>query len=159
MSYSALGWAGEQQTQTSAEKLVLFQLAWHSNQETGLCNPSVATLASETRLSPSTVKRAIAGLVRQELVELRSGREGFNQSNHYLLRWFTMSQHVGSPCTTRWFKSGSAVGSPRPTNKVKEQGIEQDIKKSSSSPSEEPSRSGMPANVREVLLQSGLLKG
>lgn len=132
MSYSALGWAAGQRCKTSAEKLVLVQLAYHANQETGRCNPSVSLLAAEASLSDSTVKRALRGLVEQGLVEIRSGREGFNTSNNYLLRWFTMDQHVGSSRPIRSSTMTHTVGSPRPTNmsnteQVKEQELKKDM--------------------------------
>ena len=125
MSYSALGWAAGQRCKTSAEKLVLVQLAYHANQETGRCNPSVSLLAAESSLSDSTVKRALRGLAEQGLIQIRSGREGFNTSNNYLLRWFTMDQHVGSPRPDGWVTMTHTVGSPRPTNRVLGTGNEQ----------------------------------
>lgn len=45
-----------------AAKHVADWLAWHYNDETGRCNPSIAALSAETRMCPRSVTEAIASL-------------------------------------------------------------------------------------------------
>ena len=49
-------------------RLVLFALAYHHNPQTGLCNPSIVTLARETKLARSTVLTSLSALESSHLI-------------------------------------------------------------------------------------------
>lgn len=88
MSFNALRWAFQQPVAkqgqirdalkegrpppglSSSESLVLIRLADHHNGETGLCFPTMRTLAAETGYSETTVEKAIGVLRDCKLVEL-----------------------------------------------------------------------------------------
>jgi len=88
MSMKAFRWAKAQEGLTSAEKFVLVMLGDHFNDEWHRSWPSYATLAGETGLSVSTVKRSIKalrarGLVTVEAWMLNDG--AISMPNRYLL--------------------------------------------------------------------------
>lgn len=62
MSFQALHAAWMTQVGDASAQLVMFALAGHHNDETGLCCPSQATLARRTGLSVDTVGRAVKRL-------------------------------------------------------------------------------------------------
>ena len=63
MSVRALMWATAQVAGDDKAKSCLLWLAWHHNEETGLCCPSIATLMREMEVaSPATVRGAIKRL-------------------------------------------------------------------------------------------------
>jgi hypothetical protein len=57
-------------------KAVLVILAHHLNDHSGICHPSIETLAAETCLHRATVIRAVAGLRACGAVEVRKGPRG-----------------------------------------------------------------------------------
>lgn len=61
MSFSAIQWALPHELPPT-DKLVLVTLAYHYNDESGQCNPGIATLASETGMSERSVQRTIRRL-------------------------------------------------------------------------------------------------
>ncbi len=63
-----IGWAMEQEIKPGP-KLVLIYLSQHANEQTGLCNPSNATLARETGFSVSAVRGHLDYLVDNQLIE------------------------------------------------------------------------------------------
>ena len=160
MSFHALAWATRQQAGSAQAKCLLMILANHTNQDSGLCNPSLATLAASCEMSVTSVKKSLRELEKRGLIRRISGSR--TVSNRYELALSGVGRdapNLGRDATKGRAPDALGVGRHAPTNLVVEPGSKTIIKKSSSSPSEEPSRSGMPANVREVLLQSGLLKG
>lgn len=86
MSIQAVGWALEQQI-PAGPKLVLVALANHADHTTGLCWPSVATIAHEASCSPRAVYRFVADLTRNGYVmaQKKRGKDGRQRSNNYWL--------------------------------------------------------------------------
>lgn len=158
MSFHALAWATRQQAGSAQAKCLLLILANHINQDTGLCNPSLATLGQSCEMSVSSVKKFLRQLESRGLIRRISGSR--TESNRYEL----VIKEVGrsTPNVGRDTPKGRAqyaqpVGRSLPTNLEVEPGSKTILKKSSSyKPSEAP-RSGMPASIRDVLLDSGLL--
>ena len=74
-------WAWEQKL-PATEKLVLLALARHTNNGSGLCWPSTATLGDLTGLHNQTVSRAITRLRKRRLI---SRERRFNNSSILLL--------------------------------------------------------------------------
>jgi hypothetical protein len=54
-------------------KLVLWELCYCHNEETGMCNPSKELLAHRTGLSPEQIHQAIMGLIAKEII-VRDGQ-------------------------------------------------------------------------------------
>ena len=71
-----------------AAKIVLYWLADHHNGETGLCFPSLKTLAGECEMDVATVKRHLAALEDMGLIERhkRHRENGSQTSTQYMLR-------------------------------------------------------------------------
>ena len=71
----------------SRAKVVYMYLKDRSNTD-GECWPAVKTIAKDTSISVSTVKRAIADLIRYGLLtkEFRYRENGSNSSNRYFLK-------------------------------------------------------------------------
>ena len=72
MSLAAVRWMTKQTVGDDKAKSALFWLAWHMNEETGLCCPSISTLKREMEVgSENTVRSAIARLKALGLIESR----------------------------------------------------------------------------------------
>lgn len=86
MSWKALTWASEQKCRTSAEKFVLVMLANHADEQ-NTCYPGVESLAEETQLGASTVRRCITHLAVDGKIRVlqRWGARGSRRSNRYQL--------------------------------------------------------------------------
>jgi DNA-binding transcriptional ArsR family regulator len=69
MSIKALSWALETTTGSPTTKLVLLYLADRYNDDERAAWPSVGTISRVTELSERTVRRAIADLLEQGLIE------------------------------------------------------------------------------------------
>ena len=83
MSYRAMGWvASLKGFEHPSDKLLLWQLAYHLNKDSGDCYPSISTLIAETGLSKPTI---IAGLQRLCEQGLISRRRTTGKSNFYTL--------------------------------------------------------------------------
>jgi len=75
MSIAAVIWMTKQKTGDSASKSLLFWLAWHLNDESGLCYPSLNTLQSEMEVgSVNTVRSAVERLVKAGLIAVENER-------------------------------------------------------------------------------------
>jgi len=83
MSFSALAWASRQLPECAHQKLLLMMLASHYNDQTGLCNPSIKTLALECCMGPTSVKKHLTALEKLGLIVRVSGSR--TQSNTYKL--------------------------------------------------------------------------
>lgn len=83
MSFSAMAWASQQLPECAHQKLLLMMLASHHNDKTGLCNPSIKTLALECCMGPTSVKKHLLALERLGLIVKQSGNR--TQSNTYKL--------------------------------------------------------------------------
>ena len=71
----------------SREKHVALALSLRADWSALTCYPSVACIARDTGLSPSTVRRALHGLKTKHWVHVEyRGRKGRNLSNLYTLR-------------------------------------------------------------------------
>ena len=71
-----------------ASKIVLYWLSDHHNSETGMCFPSLKTLANECEMDVATVKRHLAALETMGLIyrEQRHRENGSQTSTQYILR-------------------------------------------------------------------------
>jgi DNA-binding MarR family transcriptional regulator len=73
-----------------AAKIVLYWLADHHNSETGMCFPSLKTLADECEMDVATVKRHLVSLEDLGLIE-RTRRHRENGSQ-------TSTQYIHAAC-------------------------------------------------------------
>ena len=88
MSVRALMWATAQTAGDDKAKSCLLWLAWHHNDETGLCCPSISTLMREMEVaSPTTVRGAINRLCDRGLLtfEREMDPKGFIHRTVYSL--------------------------------------------------------------------------
>ena len=88
MSHYMTALAMKQKGLKPAAKIVLYWLADHHNGETGLCFPSLKTLANECEMDVATVKRHLAALEDMGLIERhkRHRENGSQTSTQYMLR-------------------------------------------------------------------------
>lgn len=71
MSYAAIDWAMPKVIKDVNAKSCLVVLAYHHNKETGLCCPSISTIADEMGVrSLNTVRKAIGVLVEMNLLTM-----------------------------------------------------------------------------------------
>ena len=70
----------EREDLTGPETCVALVLLWHRNTKTGLCYPSITTLARESGYSVRTVSRALDGLRQKGVVE---SEQATGAANHY----------------------------------------------------------------------------
>lgn len=84
MCFKAVGKVIAYSKAKSSQRLVLLVLAHHLNPNTGLCNPSMKTLAAECNLSSRQVYTVIKRLVDLGELRIRSGATN-SQSNSYQL--------------------------------------------------------------------------
>lgn len=88
MSYAAIDWAMPKVIKDVNAKSCLVVLAYHHNKETGLCCPSISTIADEMGVrSLNTVRKAIGTLVEMELLTMSRefGERGEILSTRYTL--------------------------------------------------------------------------
>ena len=107
MCYETVTWAVKLPLELSVhERLVLIYLSEHRNHETGQCNPSVATLATEIPICRRSIQTAIKSLtVRRLIVAKRTGK-----SNWYTFRTRgDMAAPLSAP-RSRSAPSGKLVG-------------------------------------------------
>lgn len=72
-------------------RLVLLALADRHNQETGRCDPSIATICKDTQLSERAVRDGLRDLEKLKLIstterKLRTGRGKRNLTNRYRIK-------------------------------------------------------------------------
>jgi len=90
-------WAASQKIGRVNDKMVLVMLANHHNGITGLCNPSLKTLAESSCISRDSVIRSIRNLEKMGLVTVERRRiESINLPNNYRLNVVADSGHGGS---------------------------------------------------------------
>jgi len=75
INYRALNWARGYETQTPAERAVLFEFAIHAD-ERGYTWKSVSRIAREWHLHDETVTRAIRALIKRRAFSRTKKREG-----------------------------------------------------------------------------------
>lgn len=88
MSYAAIDWAMPKVIKDVNAKSCLVVLAYHHNKETGLCCPSISTIADEMGVrSLNTVRKAIGVLVEMNLLTMSRefGDRGEILSTRYTL--------------------------------------------------------------------------
>lgn len=88
MSYAAIDWAMPKVIKDVNAKSCLVVLAYHHNKETGLCCPSISTIADEMGVrSLNTVRKAIGVLVEMNLLAMSRefGDRGEILSTRYTL--------------------------------------------------------------------------
>lgn len=89
MSIRAITWAFDQKTGSPLTKFVLIKLADNANEHSGLCLPSLETIAEQTEMSKSTVIRHIRKLEELRLLEVQRQKVGdTNLPNQYRLKFF-----------------------------------------------------------------------
>lgn len=83
-------------------KLVAIALYSHQNRETGLCYPSVRTLAEECSSSPTTIQKALKELKDRGFIEWEQKRIKFRRekSNHYKLLFVELEETDTAAVTT-----------------------------------------------------------
>lgn len=124
MGMNAINWMAKQKTGDDKSKSALFWLAFHMNDKTGECFPSISTLQAEMEVkSDNTVRSALrrlrdAGLISWE----RETRDGLTVKTKYRLH-----MHGSMTAGTSADKGTSTIagGVPQPlrTNREIEQGI------------------------------------
>lgn len=83
MSAQALIWAANVRGLKPATKIVLIQLSERHNKDTGLCNPSIKTLAEDCEMDRTTVMRHLAVLESLGLLTAQAtGKEDGGRSNN-----------------------------------------------------------------------------
>lgn len=100
MSHYMTALAMKQKGLKPGPKIVLYWLADHHNGETGLCCPSLSTLAKECEMSKATVVRHLDFLEKEGLI-VRSERHrenGSQTSSHYHLSMKQPVSNCDSPC-------------------------------------------------------------
>lgn len=121
MSARAMAWAWEQECPSANAKLVLLALADRADED-GECWPSRQWLHTKTGLHVESVKRALAALHKNDLLdrEQHHAKTGSWSSNRY-----TLNLHRGSPVThatpdvtvSPWVTSDPQVLSTKNTKK------------------------------------------
>lgn len=108
MSGQALIWAANVRGLKPATKIVLIQLAERHNKDTGLCNPSIKTLAEDCEMDRTTVMRHIEVLEGLGLITTQTAgnQDGGRANNQYLLHMPT----VEPTDVSRGVKSDFATG-------------------------------------------------
>lgn len=89
MSIRAIKWAvtaAQTVDITPLQRCVLFMLAYHHNDKTGQCNPSMLTLGNECGVSDRAARMAVRGLEHVGLVKSKKQTcEAGQASNQYVL--------------------------------------------------------------------------
>lgn len=100
MSHYMTALAMKQRGLKPATKIVLYWLADHHNGETGMCFPSLKTLAKECEMDVATVKRHLIHLESVGLIERykRHRDNGSQTSTQYILRMIEpLAQNAPAP--------------------------------------------------------------
>ena len=85
MSLKAINWMAKQTTGDDKMKSALFWLAFHLNDETGECFPSISTLQAEMEVkSDNTVRGALRRLREAGFISLGTRNEGRAHSQDQL---------------------------------------------------------------------------
>lgn len=111
MSLDAINWVAKQKTGDDKSKSALFWLAFHMNDKTGECFPSISTLQAEMEVkSDNTVRSALrrlrdAGLISWE----RETRDGVTVKTKYRLH-----MHGSMTAGTSADKGTSTIAVPQP---------------------------------------------
>ncbi len=100
MSHLMTALAMQQKGLKSAAKVVLYWLADHHNETTGLCFPSLSTLEEECQMSRATIVRHLKSLEEAGLIvrERRHRDNGSQTSTSYSLRLEAPVSKLNSPC-------------------------------------------------------------
>lgn len=108
MSWRAIRWAMQAAPQarlSSVQRLVLLTLAYHHNDRSGACTPSIETLAAETGLSGRAVQLAARAVADTGLITVTPRSvHGIQTSNQYDL----FGRLKGCTTFTRGGEAGSA---------------------------------------------------
>lgn len=111
MGMNAINWMAKQKTGDDKSKSALFWLAFHMNDKTGECFPSISTLQAEMEVkSDNTVRSALrrlrdAGLISWE----RETRDGLTVKTKYRLH-----MHGSMTAGTSADKGTSTIAVPQP---------------------------------------------
>jgi hypothetical protein len=103
MSHYMTALAMKQRGLKPAAKIVLYWLADHHNDETGLCFPSLKTLATECEMNKTTLIRHLDALEEMGLIqrEKRDRENGSRASTSYRLTLAPVSEPQGPSCKTQ----------------------------------------------------------
>lgn len=118
MSWRAIRWAMEAaqgKRLTSVQRLVLLTLAYHHNEKTGQCTPSVDTIAAAADLSDRSVERATKALAQAGMITVSPRtRHGIRTSNQYDLFADAKGRTSVAPKGRQKQGSGGERVSPKP---------------------------------------------
>ena len=116
MSVQAIGWALGQDVGTPTRKVVLIALANRVNSDTGLCCPSLKTVAKETCLAKSSVIRALHELEQAGYIQRvqRQRENGSHTSTEYRFPQLTPSARVTPPLSHSGTTPSPTVTPPEP---------------------------------------------
>lgn len=125
---------------SQSARLVAVMLLYHVNRRTGMCYPSLATLASACGVSPTTVKSAIAelrdaGFISWESIVPKNSKSKVNHYNLLFPMWSESDQltdHIADQSVDQttdqsvdWSKSGYEPYKPIEPKKPKNTYVEQ----------------------------------
>ena len=99
MSHYMTALAMKQRGLKPAAKIVLYWLADHHNSETGMCFPSLKTLATECEMDVATVKRQLKHLEDSGIIQRhqRHRENGSQTSTQYSLQMAEPMAHNAPP--------------------------------------------------------------
>lgn len=125
LSYQATGWILEFSDSTLGSRLVLHSIAYHMNNDSGFCYPSLETIAKECRMTKAGVIQAVERL--EDLGEVsveRAERPGAGSVNKYFMplfaAWWVRAKEIdvkgkkGKP----YYENGT-----KRVNRISEKGI------------------------------------
>lgn len=121
MSWQCSSWVSGLKVGNSARKCVLFILANRHNPDTGLCCPSIQSIAEEAEMSQRSVIRHLNALEEEGFIERDERREGGGSwsTNQYYFPGLEHWQRALQERAGRAGKSGSSAVAPvrtRPEN-------------------------------------------
>jgi Helix-turn-helix domain len=130
MSYQATGWVIEFSKSTLGARLVLLTLSYHMNNETGICFPSLDTIAKECRMTKAGVIQAMERLEESGELEVERTEGGSGNVNRYRMplfaSWWEIARKIdpqkgkkGKP----YYEKGKAE-TEETVNPIREKGIQ-----------------------------------
>lgn len=147
MSSNAISWAlTADHTLSPTEQLVLVVIAHHFSEKTQNCWPSHRLLARETKLSLSSVNRALSRLQILGLIELSTGGQGY--SNRYTLPRYTQG---GVPTVEGGVPT---VGIGVPTANTEQKGTEKEPKAGKEASGVNPHAKGSQMKVSQIVAKA-----
>ena len=113
MSIQAMAWVIDHSQATGSDYAVLLMLANHYNHETGQCNPGYRRIASEARVSRSTVGRSVERLCELGELAITTTGEG-RRTTKYHFPWLSTSDQEDMRSVSLWDASDSVASHEGP---------------------------------------------